>query len=261
MRTPKEIRDTEFDKVSRGYNIQDVDAFLSLIADQVETLMAEKDELQKKMMLLAEKVEEYRGEEDALRSALVSAERLKDNILQEAQEQKDIVMRDAQQKADKVIDEAQKGIEREEITLKALRQQVSAFKSEILGIYKSHLEVLSELPDEPVEPGLDDEAVSKLFTEEAAPQPAEPAPEQTADMYEQAGIQTQEYVAPEAMNNATGQYDGFAPREGAEPDAAPGPEFATFDTPQQEAPAQPEEAKESRFDNLDFGEDFTFGRD
>lgn len=282
MRSPKDIRDTEFEKASRGYNIQDVDAFLAILADELDELLAEKAEMQTKMMMLAEKVDEYRKDEDILRSALVSAERMKDSLLQEAQQQKDIVLRDAQQKADKMVEEAERSIEREEVTLKALRQQVSSFKSEILSIYKSHLEVLSDLPETPVEDDYDDEAVAKLFTEGETPEAVAQTPIAPAaavapvaspmEVPAEAAIPAGSAVpfgAPAVPNpgEAAAQYDGFAPRDWGEPVAKPAyqpvsePEFATFGTAAGEQNnAQPEKT-ESRFEKLDFGEDFTFGRD
>lgn len=296
MRSPKEIRDTEFEKASRGYNIQDVDAFLSLIADEVEVLIAEKAEMQTKMMMLAEKVDQYRGDEDALRSALVSAERMKDSLLQEAQQQKEIVLRDAQQKADKLIEDAQKEIEREEITLKALRQQVAAFKSEILNIYKGHLEVLSELPEDFEGDAFDETVVATqpvMPVVETAPvqvQQPEPVVEQHPQMpvagYEEPAVQVQpaqpvqqqaqfSFAEPEPQpavqanpeQQPVAFFDGGAPVQQQQPAEITQEmplaqntgelEFATFGASVEPQP----EKQESRFEKLDFGEDFTFGRD
>lgn len=287
MFTPREIRDIDFESASRGYRPDDVNGFLDRIADQMEALLSEKDELQAKMMMLAERVEQYRSEEDALKAALISAERMKDNILAEAQQQKEIVVRDAQQKADRILSEAQQSITREEVTLKALKQQVAAFKSEVLNIYKTHLEVLSDLPDEPADPDFDEAAVSELFTEQPVQQYAEPqqeAPaaaaeqpvffepqpasepqfataEPAAPVYEAQPATQQPAYAPVADGTQT--YEGFAPRAAEEnrlesqPAASNEPVFASFGT---EEPA-PQRTEESRFEKLDFGENFSFGRD
>ena len=264
MFTPRDIRDTEFERVSRGYKVEDVDGFLARLADQIEQLMAEKSDAEQKLVLLAERVEQYRLEEDALRSALISAERMKENILAEATQQQEILVRDAQQKADKIVGEAEGKIEREEITLSALKQQVASFKSEILNIYKSHLEILSDLPDQPEEMNMDDMASvtsTKSFEEtvSAAISEAEPVVPVMPAMNEPA--------APAAPDS----YDGFAPRMEdapapapaeipAESPAAQDSVFASFAA---EAPtgsaATGEDA--SRFGKLDFGENFSFGRD
>jgi len=180
MFTPKEIRDTEFERVSKGYKVEDVDGFLSRLADQIERLMIDKNEADQKLVILAEKVEQYRKDEDALRSALITAERMKDSLLAEATQQKEIMLRDAQQKAEKIVYEAESKIDREEVTLHALKQQVAAFKSEVLSIYKSHLEILAELPDNPEEmnfgkAALEEQATSQNAAREPAFDPVPPA--------------------------------------------------------------------------------------
>ena len=77
MLTSKEIRSTTFVSVRKGYATEDVDAFLNKVAGELDTLQnecaamlkekddviaglqAEKKEIEDKMMVLAEKVEEY----------------------------------------------------------------------------------------------------------------------------------------------------------------------------------------------------------
>ncbi len=239
MFTPREIRETDFEKVARGYNIEDVDGFLAHLADQTEQLIAAKDEADKKMQILADRIEQYRSEEDALKNAMISAEKLKESLLAEAQQQKDIVVRDAQQKADRLVEDAEKRIEREEVTLKALKQQVATFKSEILNIYKAHLEIISDLPDEPMEADYDEAAVSELFKDTAKTETAEPA-------------------APAEAAPATENYDGFAPRS-VEPAAAETEEAAPAATFGEETTEK--DVESNRFGKLEFGENFSFGRE
>ena len=58
MFTPRDIRDMGFDTASRGYNIKDVDDFLARVADQMEGIMAEKADAERKLALLTERVEQ-----------------------------------------------------------------------------------------------------------------------------------------------------------------------------------------------------------
>ena len=48
MLKAQDIRVVTFDKGMRGYNTEDVDAFLSQVADQVEMMEAEKAEIEGK---------------------------------------------------------------------------------------------------------------------------------------------------------------------------------------------------------------------
>ena len=264
MFTPRDIRDMGFDVVSRGYKVEDVDGLLARLADQMEGLMAEKSDSEQKLVLLAERLEQYRQEEDALKSALISAERMKENILAEATQQQEILVRDAQQKAERIVNDAESKIEREEVTLGALKQQVASFKSEVLNIYKSHLEILSDLPDDPGD--MDFDAMSMDVAPKRSEEPA-PAPVQMPETQE-----PQFAAEPAVTAPVLDSYDGFAPRMDDFPAAAAETEtsadssgaqesvFASFATEEAPAPAVPGEDA-SRFGNLDFGENFSFGRD
>ncbi|MEG0833482.1 MAG: DivIVA domain-containing protein, partial [Oscillospiraceae bacterium] len=175
MFTSKEIRDTIFDKTMRGYNTEDVDAFLAHIADQLDDMTKGKSEVEGKMLLLAEKLEEYRGDEDKLRIALVNAEKMKDIVLAEARQKCDIIIRDANLKAERIVSAANKRVEREEIALAKVQKEAASFKTNLLGIYKRHLETLSEIPDAPI-----DDAVA----EERPAAPSENSQSVPAPMYD-----------------------------------------------------------------------------
>ena len=162
MFTSREIGSIEFEEVKRGYNQTDVKAFLRKISEQVADMERERDTLtaqigsfnsekaaiEEKMLMLADKVEEYRSEEDSLRSALLSAQKLGDNIVKEARENASIILNDAQIKADEIVKGASGKVEDEREVLVRLKDEVSKFKSDVLSIYKSHLEVLSLIPED-----------------------------------------------------------------------------------------------------------------
>lgn len=147
MFSPSEIREIRFEEVKRGYNPTDVRAFMSQVADEVETLEREKQDLESKMQVLADKIEEYRKDEDSLKVALLGAQRMGDGILQESRQKADILIRDANLKAEKIVSSSTQKLEREELALKKMQREVAKFKSDVLAIYKTHLEGLSALPD------------------------------------------------------------------------------------------------------------------
>ena len=56
----EDIRNVTFDKVMRGYRPEEVDAYLDQVAAELERLQTEKADAEKKMYILAEKVDQYR---------------------------------------------------------------------------------------------------------------------------------------------------------------------------------------------------------
>lgn len=193
--TPEEIRSITFEKGMRGYRPEDVDDFLENTAQLIEKLMAEKAEAEaaalsrkEKMVVLAQKVEEYRAqveayraEEDTLKTALLNAQRMGENVIREAKQQAESIVRDANLKADSILSRSRDDLEEQEMELARVKGEVVRFKNEVLGLYKAHIELLtcktlSDLDEEPVEdiPTLE---VEEEIPAEAAPVPAQPEEE------------------------------------------------------------------------------------
>ncbi len=175
MYTPEEIRNIEFTKTLGGYKTAEVDPFIDKCADTVEALLREKDELTKKLEVLADKLVEYRNEEDSIRTALLSAQRLGDTVVREANHKAGLILEDANIKAEKISENARKSIQDEEAELKRIQKEVAEFKKAMLSMYRKHLSLIDALPEEEEEtpePAVaETPAVQKTELSEAEPTP------------------------------------------------------------------------------------------
>ena len=184
----EDIHNVTFDRVMRGYKPEEVDEYLDKVAAHLEKLETEKADLQtknadteKKMYILAEKVEQYRSEEETLKTALLNAQRMGESVIHEARQKAETILYDATNKANLARNEMLEKIAEEELLLSRLKAEVAHFKSEILNLYKQHIESLSLLhgeekkkPEEP-EPGETGEQEAEAKAEEEAPA-AQPEP-------------------------------------------------------------------------------------
>lgn len=168
MYTPDEIRNVEFTKSLGGYKTSEVDDFIDRCADTVETLIKEKTELSKKLEVLADKLVEYRNDEDSIRTALLSAQRLGDTVVREANHKAGLILDDANIKAQKIQETAQREIQAEKQELQRIQKEVSNFKNRMLSIYREHLELIKVLPEEEQEKPAEVPAASVQPVEETA---------------------------------------------------------------------------------------------
>lgn len=148
MFTPDEIRQITFEKTMRGYRPEDVESFLEKVADEYDEMQQEKKDLEEKLYLLAEKVEQYKSGEESIKVTLINAQRLGESIVADAREKADNIIREATIKKNDILSSAYSEIEGSEETLKHLKREVSDFKRTVLGLYKTHIESLSKLPEE-----------------------------------------------------------------------------------------------------------------
>lgn len=107
MLTTDQILNAMFTPISRGaYSAEEVDAFLKTVAESYEQALQDNKELIKKISILADKIESYRSDEEAIKLALLDARRLAETIGKEAGEKADAVVAEAQAKSKTIIDDA-----------------------------------------------------------------------------------------------------------------------------------------------------------
>ena len=190
MITAQDIHNVTFEKALRGYRMDEVDEFLSKVAEQIDALTKEKADLEKKMYILAEKVDQYRKDEETLKTALLNAQRLGETVVYEAKQKAETILYDANSKASQAKEEAAERVALEEQALAEMKRQVAQFKNDILNLYKQHIESLSAIPgaedrparqepDEPVIAVQPDQPVeAEAF--DLPPEPETTPPEQPA---------------------------------------------------------------------------------
>ena len=92
MLTIDEIRDISFRPAGKnGYNAAEVDEFIDEVTATVEQLIAEKNDCVRKMDILAGKIEQYREDEETVRNALLTSQRLSDSTIKEAKNKADYI--------------------------------------------------------------------------------------------------------------------------------------------------------------------------
>jgi len=158
MITAKDIHKKKFEKVKFGYSPEEVDAFLVQLETDVKLMEQELADSNNKLQVLAEKVSEYKENEDDIRNALISAQKQAREVIEEAKAKAAQIEADARSQVDTVAQEARADqeaqlksitaqLEQENQTLVATQKQVSAFKKALFDMYKKHLEQISKLPE------------------------------------------------------------------------------------------------------------------
>ncbi len=100
MLTPAKIKNHHFEAAGRNaYKADSVDSFFEEVAESYEQMFRENGEMYKKISLLAERLEEYRNDEDNIRNALLTAQRMSEQIQREAKEKADALLAEAETRA------------------------------------------------------------------------------------------------------------------------------------------------------------------
>jgi len=146
MLTPQEINDKGFNKVMlNGYDMGEVDDFLESVAGDYNALYKENAILKGKLKVLVEKVEEYRSTEDAMRMALLTAQRMGEEITIEANRAKDEMLQKTDIEVKAKLTDTAKRVADEEMRLAIATKETAKFIDLSQAIMRKHSEFLEKL--------------------------------------------------------------------------------------------------------------------
>ena len=232
MISSEDVRRVTFDKAMRGYRCDDVDDYLKQVAESMDALAAKNDEMQKNLVVLAQRIDQYRAEEDTLRTTMINAQRLGENVIREAKQKAAEIIRAANMKADDREQRARDDVELAKQEIVTLKSEADSFKRSLMEMYRKHINLISKMQEEAQQPA----------PQPAADQPyAEPAPEAvpyTEPVPAPAPVQEPEPQATSYYNPAE-----TAPAPEPTPVAEPAPE--KIDTVEFAIAPHPEEPEET----------------
>ena len=107
----KEIMDKKFERAKVGYNPEEVDDFLREVSLEISELSSQNESLEKKLEVLADKIREYREDEEAIKDALLGAQKQGAHVLADAKAKAEEIVKEATEKAEKLVADAQAEID------------------------------------------------------------------------------------------------------------------------------------------------------
>ena len=150
MLSPSELKKRQFSKALRGYSAIEVDEHLDFILEKYTELYRRNDELEKELSRLQTAYDQLKESEDAIRRAMVNAQREERKVIDEANDRASLILRTAQMNTSRILSDFKNQVRKERVTLYKLRRAVKEFKENSLLQYKQHLEFLNQIsPDLP----------------------------------------------------------------------------------------------------------------
>lgn len=105
--TPLDLRQAQFKTKMRGYDPQEVAPFLADAANELEHALREIDRLKHEAVRSDASMAEYREREVSLRNTLLTAQKLADQIKENAEQEAKTLIREAEARADLILQKAQ----------------------------------------------------------------------------------------------------------------------------------------------------------
>ncbi|MBI3625385.1 MAG: DivIVA domain-containing protein [Candidatus Rokubacteria bacterium] len=138
--TPLDIRQQQFNiRTFRGFDRQEVEAFLDDVALDYEQLLKESALLKEQLATLEERSRGIEDREKMLQETLVTTQRLAEEMKENARREANLLIREAELQGDKFLEEAraeEAKIKAEILALKRTRRQLTEGLRVTLDMYQ-----------------------------------------------------------------------------------------------------------------------------
>jgi DivIVA domain-containing protein len=137
--TPLDVRRYEFPTSMRGYDRARVDDFRSQVADEMERLTRQLQDLEARAKGFHEQLRAFRERDKALNDALVSAQQLRGDMRDQAAREADLIMREARSEAEQVIAAARSEAKSIAVDMEALERSRRAYLAQLKSLTERQL--------------------------------------------------------------------------------------------------------------------------
>lgn len=140
--TPIDIQQHQFKSRLFGYDTASVDQFLEMVADELERLMRQNQELKETLSRANSQLKELQQRESTLKETLMTTQKMVADIKTNARNEADIVLTDAELKAERIVRDAEERRVQLVNQIQEIKRQKISFETSLRAMVESHLRLL-----------------------------------------------------------------------------------------------------------------------
>jgi len=145
--SPLDLRQQRFGKAFHGFDKVEVTSFLQAVADDYEQALRETDRLRQEVTRLETVVAEHREHEKSLKTTLMAAQKLSDDIKEGAEQEAKRIVNEAAGRSDMLLEKTQarlEDIQREIDGMKLKRKDVEITIESTIQVLRNTLDYVRE---------------------------------------------------------------------------------------------------------------------
>jgi cell division initiation protein len=132
--TPLDIQKQTFSKSLKGFNPDEVRAYLHLIAEESERLVRDVDRLARENAMLRDDLEDHSQRERILKDTLLSAQKVSEEVRATARKEGELIVKDAELLSERLIGQAMDRVGDLERAIMDMKIQRKATRNKLQGI-------------------------------------------------------------------------------------------------------------------------------
>lgn len=140
--TPLDIHNKEFTQSFRGYDRDEVNEFLDQVMKDYEIILREKNELERKLEELEEKLGHFTNIEETLNKSILVAQDTAEELTSNAKKESKLIIKEAEKNADRIINEALDKSRKIQLRTEELKNQGKVFRARLRTLVQAQLDMI-----------------------------------------------------------------------------------------------------------------------
>ena len=137
-----DIRQKDFKRQFRGYNLQEVNAFLEQVAEHTAELDGQVSTLRRHIEELGRELKEYRTREQSLEATLAQTREMAQEIKSNAEREAQLLVAEAELQAEKILGQAHNRLAQIHDDIAELKRQRAQFEVRLRSLVEAHLKLM-----------------------------------------------------------------------------------------------------------------------
>ncbi len=147
--TPLDVQSHKFAHRIRGYDPEEVEAFLRIVAEDYEGLVLDTASQADRIRRLEARLEQLAAQEDLLKETLISAQAMTEELRRTAEREAELRLAEVEVRAEKILDASHRRAARLAQDIREMRVLRSRLAESFRSAAETHLSLLETLETDP----------------------------------------------------------------------------------------------------------------
>jgi cell division initiation protein len=156
---PIDIAHKTFHRKMMGFDPDEVQDFMRMVAEELESVIKERNSLREQLREKELSVSEYRERDELLKSTITTATRMSEKMQVDAEREAKLIINDANQKAEVIVRESRDSLKRIYSEINDLKRVRMQFENNMKALIQSHLTMLDQaqriMPNPMIDPRIE----------------------------------------------------------------------------------------------------------
>ena len=149
--TPLDVQSHSFARRFRGYDPDEVDAFLRIVSEDYEALVRETTSQTDRLWRLERRIEELSAQEQLLKQTLISAQAMCEELRRTAERDAELRLAEVEVRAEKILDASHRRAAQLAQDIREMRALRTRLAESMRSAAETHIALLATLEADPLE--------------------------------------------------------------------------------------------------------------